>query len=46
MNFNRGVYGVGKWQYEKLDYIDLLCEISIFFLVALGQAFAEYAENI
>ena len=31
MNFNRGVYGVRKWQYEKLDYIDLLCEISIFF---------------
>ena len=46
MNFNRDVYGVRKWQYEKLDDIDLLCEISIFLLVGLGQALAEYAENI
>ena len=30
MNFNRGLFGVRKWQYAKLDDIDLLCKISIF----------------
>ena len=29
MNINRGLFGVRKWQYEKLDDIDLLGEISI-----------------
>ena len=29
MNINRGLFGVRKWQYEKLDDIDLLSEISI-----------------
>ena len=28
-NFSKGLYGVRKWEYEKLDDIDLLCEISI-----------------
>ena len=28
--FNRGLFGGRKWQYAKLDDIDLLCEISIF----------------
>ena len=30
MNFNKGLFGVRKWEYEKLYDIDLLCEISIF----------------
>ena len=29
MNINRSLFGVRKWQYEKLDDIDLLGEISI-----------------
>ena len=29
MNINHGLFGVRKWQYEKLDDIDLLGEISI-----------------
>ena len=30
MNFNKGSFGVRKWQYTKLDDIELLCKISIF----------------
>ena len=29
MNINRSLFGVRKWQYEKLDDIDLLGEISV-----------------
>ena len=29
MNINHSLFGVRKWQYEKLDDIDLLGEISI-----------------
>ena len=30
VNFNKGIYGVRKWQFARLDDLDLLCEISIF----------------
>ena len=30
VNFGKGIFGIRKWQYERLDDIDLLSEISIF----------------
>ena len=30
INFNKGLFEVRKWQYTKLDDIELLCKISIF----------------
>ena len=29
MNLNKGLFGVRKWQFERLGDIELLCEISI-----------------
>ena len=28
-NFTRGIFGIRKWQYERLDVFELLSEISI-----------------
>ena len=30
VNFNKGVCGVRKWQFARLDDLDLLCEVNIF----------------
>ena len=31
VNFGKGIFGIRKWQNERLDDINLLSEISIFF---------------
>ena len=30
VNYDKGLFGIRKWRYSRLDDIDLMCEISIF----------------
>ena len=46
VNFGKGIFGIRKWQNERLDDINLLSEISIFFLVVHGLVFVESAKSI